>query len=171
MLGKLLKGGLVIVVRHAEVANGGGNCNDPTEPGPGLEKKGKDNMATVIGKVLKDRKVPIGEVSASPLKRTQQTANLAFPAMATAKTIKTDPKLCIDKHAGFKSYLTAKAANAKAGSNAVMVTHSTNLETLFTKKVDKDFKFSDGIVVKAADNKKSFVCVARINAADWANLK
>ncbi len=37
--------------------------------------------------------------------------------------------------------------------------------------MDKDFKVSDGIVVKAKADKEGFVCLGRINAADWPALK
>ncbi len=167
LLEALKTGGTVIVVRHAEDEGGrdNDNCAKPGKK-PELKKPGKDK-AKEIGEKLKSAGVEIGDVSASPLKRTMQTAIVAFPD----KTVKNASELCLDKATGFKGYLTAEVTKAKTGSNAFLVTHRTNLEGLFTKMVDTDFKFSDGIVVKAEAGKEGFVCLGRINAADWAALK
>lgn len=126
-------GGHVILIRHATTVPGTG---DP--PGYRLEdcasqrnlSEAGRNEARRLGQVLRERKVPVGEVRASLWCRCLDTAQLAFgrvQAWAPLNSFFDTPNMSGPATAAVRQHL----ANLKPGTdNLVLVTHQVNISAL-----------------------------------------
>lgn len=129
----LQRGGHVILIRHATTVPGTG---DP--PGYRLEdctsqrnlSDAGRNEAKRLGQVLRERKVPIGEVRSSLWCRCLDTAQLAFgkaQAWAPLNSFFDTPNMSGPATAAIRQHL----ANLKPGTdNLVLVTHQVNISAL-----------------------------------------
>lgn len=120
-------------------------------------------QARAIGQAVKRLRIPIGEVLASPYRRTIETAELAFGrAQATRELINEaypgtdDDQLA----AGLRRLLAGRPA---PGVNTALVSHGFNLAgaTGLSSAEGDMFVFSPG----------SDEPVARIGVDDWRSLK
>lgn len=129
----LQRGGHVILIRHATTVHGTG---DP--PGYRLEDcASQRNLSDAgraeakrLGQVLRERKVPIGEVRTSLWCRCLDTAQLAFgkaQAWAPLNSFFDRPNMSGPATAAVRQHL----ANLKPGpDNLVLVTHQVNISAL-----------------------------------------
>jgi broad specificity phosphatase PhoE len=132
---RLRRGGLVLLVRHADTEPGLG---DP--PGyrladcatqRNLSARGREH-ARRIGSRLREARVPIATVFTSPWCRCRETAHLAFGAAQDWEPLSSTfdyPDREADFTARVRKRIAGYAARKPAG-NVVMVTHNVNIAAL-----------------------------------------
>ncbi|MGZ5039919.1 MAG: histidine phosphatase family protein [Usitatibacter sp.] len=132
---RLRRGGLVLLMRHAQTEAGLGdppgfsldNCSTQRN----LSEKGRDE-ARRAGERLRREKVPIARVYTSPWCRCRETANLAF-----GRAEDWEPLSSVfdfpQREAEFTERVRKRIAGyatRKPGGNVVMVTHNVNVAAL-----------------------------------------
>jgi phosphohistidine phosphatase SixA len=169
----LRQGGYVIVIRHT---------SSPREA-PAKQAANPDNVkverqlddvgrttATAMGKALRDLKIPIGEVLASPTYRALETvryAQLGNP--------RTYPELG-DNGQSMQGGTEAQAAWLRnrvtqfpSGSNTILVTHLPNIAGAFPQSASG---LDDGeSLVFGPDGKGGAMLVARIKIEAWPGMR
>jgi phosphohistidine phosphatase SixA len=129
----LQKGGHVILIRHAVTTPGVGDPPgfqiDDCKTQRNLSEQGRAD-AKRLGEVLKQRKVPVGEVKSSLWCRCIDTAMLAFgrvEAWSALNNFFETPHL----EGAATEAVRTRLANLKPGkTNMVMVTHGVNVAAL-----------------------------------------
>jgi phosphohistidine phosphatase SixA len=131
----LRQGGYVILMRHAssprEVPDKQTANPDNTKPERQLDAEGR-TTATTFGEALRDLKIPIGEVLASPTYRAMETVRLA-----KLRDPKPQPELG-DNGQSMQGGTEAQAAWLKkavtqfpSGKNTILITHLPNIRGAF----------------------------------------
>jgi phosphohistidine phosphatase SixA len=168
----LRRGGYVIVMRHTssprDVPDKRTANPDNVKPERQLDEVGR-TTATAMGKALRDLKIPIGEVLASPTYRALETvryAQLGNP--------RTYPELG-DNGQSMQGGTEAQAAWLRnrvtqfpSGSNTILVTHLPNIAGAFPQSSSG---LDDGeSLVFGPDGKGGATLVARIKIQEWPGL-
>lgn len=171
LLAQLRKGGYVLYMRH-------GNTNNDIPDQPQLDLSDCSTqrplnaqgraVAKQVGEAIRRARIPVGEVHASPLCRTRETAQLAFGAK-----VKTNPLLM------YTAYLTAAqkapilahtrallSATVAKGTNRVLVAHAPNMADLIGYFV----KPEGTVVVLQPEGDNRFTYLASIHPDMWARL-
>ena len=169
----LRQGGYVIVMRHT---------SSPREA-PAKQAANPDNVkverqldevgrttATAMGKALRDLKIPIGEVLASPTYRALETvryAQLGNP--------RTYPELGDNGQSmqggteAQAAWLRSRVTQFPSGSNTILVTHLPNIAGAFPQSASG---LDDGeSLVFGPDGKGGATLVARIKIEAWPGLR
>jgi len=169
----LRQGGYVIVMRHA---------SSPREA-PAKQAANPDNVkverqldevgrttATAMGKTLRDLKIPVGDVLASPTYRALETvryAQLGNP--------RTYPELGDNGQSmqggteAQATWLRSRVTQFPSGSNTVLVTHLPNIAGAFPQSASG---LDDGeSLVFGPDGKGGATLVARIKIEAWPGLR
>jgi phosphohistidine phosphatase SixA len=125
-------------------------------------------VAKQVGEAIRRARIPVGEVHASPLCRTRETAQLAFGAK-----VKTNPLLMYTAHltsaqkapilAHTRALLSAPVAK---GTNRVLVAHAPNMADLIGYFV----KPEGTVVVLQPEGDNRFTYLASIHPDMWARL-
>jgi len=130
----LQRGGLTLVVRHARTdattdrRERLGSCAQQRN----LTAAGRE-QARAMGRAIRALRIPIGEVRASPLCRTRETAELAFGRATLDRALVTPGLLGTDADDVRRGRaLRARVAREDGhGPNAVLVTHTGTLRAAF----------------------------------------
>jgi len=128
---KLKNGGLVVVVRHADVVKE----NNPLHRDPSclkerkLSKKGK-NQAARIGKMFTAKGVSINKVLTSPYCRTTDTANTAFGRSQPAEFLALLEVLPQKQAEANTETLRQKIGSYSGDGNLILVTHEPNINLI-----------------------------------------
>jgi len=169
----LRQGGYVIVMRHA---------SSPREA-PAKQAANPDNVkverqldevgrttATAMGKTLRDLKIPVGDVLASPTYRALETvryAQLGNP--------RTYPELGDNGQSmqggteAQAAWLRSRVTQFPSGSNTILVTHLPNIAGAFPQSASG---LDDGeSLVFGPDGKGGATLVARIKIEAWPGLR
>ena len=172
LVAALRQGGYVIVMRHAssprEIPNKSIANPDNTNMERQLDQAGRVS-AVVMGKALRDLKIPIGEVLSSPTYRALETIRLAQWQ---------NPKTVVELGDGGQSmqgvseaqgmWLQKRVTEAPTGTNTLLVTHMPNLSRAFPNVTG----MADGeALVFHPDNKGNAPLVARIKIEEWPGLR
>ena len=129
----LKEGGKVVLMRHAHVDLGAGN---PLKLEPGncdaevnLSRRGRE-QAKRIGEAFRARRIPVGDVLASPYCRAIDTGMLAF-GRATPASFLVVPEAVSSERAKLDTEQTLQLiAQLKGPRNLVMITHRPNIEQI-----------------------------------------
>lgn len=169
----LRQGGYVIVMRHT---------SSPREA-PAKQAANPDNVkverqldevgrttATAMGKALRDLKIPVGDVLASPTYRALETvryAQLGNP--------RTYPELGDNGQSmqggteAQAAWLRTRVTQFPSGSNTILVTHLPNIAGAFPQSASG---LDDGeSLVFGPDGKGGATVVARIKVEAWPGLR
>jgi len=169
----LRQGGYVIVMRHT---------SSPREA-PAKQAANPDNVkverqldevgrttATAMGKTLRDLKIPVGDVLASPTYRALETvryAQLGNP--------RTYPELGDNGQSmqggteAQATWLRSRVTQFPSGSNTILVTHLPNIAGAFPQSASG---LDDGeSLVFGPDGKGGATLVARIKIEAWPGLR
>ena len=169
----LRRGGYVIVMRHAssprevpsqDIANAD-NVNRERQ----LDEAGRTS-AIVMGKALRDLKIPVGEVFASPTYRALETARLAqFPAPRTVAEL-GDGGVSMQGATDAQSvWLQKKITEFPKGTNTVLITHFPNMTRAFPQWTSG---LADGeALVFGPDGKGGATMIARVKIEEWPKLR
>ena len=171
LLPKLRAGGYVLYMRHGNTLN-----DRPDQPNLDLAdcstqrplSDGGRAVARQVGQAITKARIPVGDVSSSPMCRAIETARLAFGPKA-----KTDPLLIYTAHltlaqkqpvlAHTRELLSAPVA---AGTNRVVVAHAPNMADLIGYFV----KPEGTVVVIQPLGDVNFNYVASIHPDMWTRL-
>ncbi len=132
LLPRLEKGGLIIVMRHQRAAMAG-HWDDFSKPWTDCSAQRNLSTAgyagaTETGQAFRTLEIPFGEVLASPLCRTMETARLIFGKARAEETIGHITDVRGRSEAMASRDLSALVGALKPGaSNDVIVTHGGNI--------------------------------------------
>jgi phosphohistidine phosphatase SixA len=164
LVDSLKTGGYVIVFRHAHTdrskmeQHGWSLADRSTQRN--LSDRGAEESVT-IGRAFKALGIPIGEVLASPMFRTKETAEHAFGRADTTELLRekrSDP--------ASRALLTRPVP---AGSNRVLVTHNAYFHTFFETAGFMQNGEGDAVIVRPLGD-EGFQVLGRIRIADWQHF-
>jgi phosphohistidine phosphatase SixA len=165
----LRQGGYVLVMRHARSP---GAPPAPAAADPGnpraerqLDERGRAE-AEAMGRGVKARRIPIGEVFSSPTYRALQTARLAGFAPKPQAELGDGGSSMAAAASGpaGDAWLKAKAAEApRRGTDTLLVTHGPNIARAFGAK---DVADGETLVFKP-DGRGGSNLVGRVKIEQW----
>jgi len=169
----LQKGGYVIVMRHTssprevpdkQIAN-----PDNLKPERQLDAEGRETAAA-MGKALRDLKIPIGEVLASPTYRALETVRYAqFGKPQTFEELGDNGRSMQGGTAAQAAWLQKRVTQFPKGTNTVLVTHFPNLTGAFPQLAAG---MADGeALIFGPDGKGGAALVARLKIDEWSKLR
>ncbi len=168
----LRQGGYVIVMRHAssprEVPDKEHANPDNTKPERQLDETGRTTSA-VMGKALRDLKIPIGEIYSSPTYRALETLRMAqLPnAKSTPELGDNGQSMGVTNDAQ-AAWLQRIVTQFPSGTNTLVVTHFPNLTRAFPKDAAG---VEDGeALIFGPDGKGGAKVVTRVKIEDWPKL-
>lgn len=129
---QIADGGYVLLIRHAATEPGTGDppqfALDDCSTQRNLSQAGREEAAR-LGEAFRARRIPVGEVRASPWCRCLDTARLAFGRAEKWDALKS---LFNDasRAQAQRREVTAYAQRAPRHSNLVLVTHNFNIREL-----------------------------------------
>jgi phosphohistidine phosphatase SixA len=158
----LKQGGYTMMWRHAQTDRSVADI-----PGQNTERYQQRNLndagvalAKSVGVIFRARSLPVGEVIASPMYRTMETAQYAFGRATRNPVLYT-----LDPSAEERALVLARPA---AGTNRVMVTHHFIIERNAPGIKPGDVGEGEAAIVKS--DGKTLKTVAVIKLADWTRL-
>ena len=172
-LDKLQQGGFVIYMRHGKTDNSRPDkvgaeldMNDCTTQRL-LNDEGR-KMAADVGKALRSAKVPIGDAYVSPMCRTRESAQLAFPDKKF--TVVTDLYSATNLPQEQKKPIIATTRRLLSepvakGSNRFILAHAPNLADVMGY-----FPKAEGSVILFIPKGEQFEYVATIRPDMWPKL-
>jgi phosphohistidine phosphatase SixA len=130
-----------------------------------LTDQGRDE-ARAIGEHMKRLKIPIGEVLASPLCRTMETARLAFGKAKPTNDVRGGPARTDDsaRYAPLKRLLSSKIPQ---GQNLVISSHGNPFHAV----AGPPYLAEGEIAVVRPEGDARFSVVARVRLGDWQRLE
>jgi phosphohistidine phosphatase SixA len=169
----LRQGGYVILMRHA---NSPRDTPDAKTADPEnvnrerqLDEEGRAT-ATAMGKALRDLKIPIGEVFASPTYRALETVRLAqLPNAKPVAELGDNGRSMQGGTAAQAAWLQKQVARFPSGANTILVTHQPNIAAAFPQ-------YAAGLaegesLIFAKDAKGDAVLVSRVKIEEWPGLQ
>lgn len=175
LVGQLQKGGFVLYMRHGTTDNSRADrapkvdlsdCSTQRV----LNEEGR-KVAVAVGQALRRAKIPVLEVFHSPLCRTRETSELAFPTLREA--LKQDNNLMYtanltseEKKPILQATRALLSAPVPPGSNRVIVAHAPNMADLIGYFV----KPEGTVVVIRPGGASGFEYVASIPPTLWPQL-
>ncbi|MFG1710324.1 histidine phosphatase family protein [Nonomuraea sp. M3C6] len=162
---RLRQGGHVLYIRHtATDTTQDAPSPDLSDPGTqrNLSPAGRE-QARQIGQAIRRLRIPIGQVLASPYRRTRETAELAFGRAQEIRDLINEIYPGADDEELARALRRLLSRRPAAGTNTVLVSHGFNLSRatgLSTAEGDT-VVFSPGTMEP----------VATIGADEWRSLK
>ena len=155
-------GGYTMMWRHAQTDRSAADV-----PGDNTERYQQRNLvdagvslAKSVGTIFKARGIPVGDVVASPMYRTMETAQYAFGKATKNMLLRT-----LDPSPEEKALMLAQPA---AGTNRVLVTHHFIIERDAPGIKPGDVGEGEAAIVKS--DGKSLKTIAVIKLDDWKRL-
>lgn len=138
---QLKRGGYVILMRHGPVDS----ITHSTHPRADFENcVGQNNLSPEgqqevarMGRAFKKKRVPVGEVLASPFCRTQDTARIAFGRARVWDALDLQTDLAEDEATQRSAQVAARIGQFKGRKNLVLVTHQPNIDSLTLELVER----------------------------------
>jgi phosphohistidine phosphatase SixA len=171
LVGALRNGGCVIVMRHAssprETPDKATANPDNVKLERQLDEAGRAS-AIAMGKAIRDLKIPIGEVFASPTYRAMETVRLAqLPNPHPQAELGDGGQSMQAASDAQATWLRDRVSRSRAGTNILVVTHMPNL----TRAFPEWGAVADGeTIVLKPDGKGSATVVGRIKIEEWPRL-
>lgn len=169
----LRQGGYVILMRHA---------SSPREE-PDKKTAHSDNLtferqldeagrasAAAMGKALRDLKIPIGDVLASPTYRARETVRLAqFGNPRTYPELGDGGQNMRGATESQSEWLQKKVTQIPAGNNTIIVTHFPNITRAFPQVASG---LADGeALIFGSDGKGGATLAARVKIEEWPKMR
>jgi phosphohistidine phosphatase SixA len=163
----LRQGGYVIVMRHAssprEVPDRAAANPDNVKPERQLDQPGRAS-ATAMGQAVRDLKIPIGSVLASPTYRALET--IRYAKFGTPQTFAELGDNGQSMQGGTKAqaaWLRKKVTELPPGTNTLIVTHMPNMSRAFPQSTER---LEDGEALVFGPGG----VVARIRIEEWKGM-
>jgi phosphohistidine phosphatase SixA len=171
LLSALEKGGNVLVMRHAssprEVPDVKTANTDNTKRERQLDEAGR-TAATMMGKAMRDLKIPIGDVFSSPTYRALETVRLALWPNAMPTPELGDGGQSMQGVSDAQGvWLQKKVTEMPRSANTILVTHMPNLTRAFPQLSG----VADGeALIFRPDGKGNAPLIGRIKIEEWPHL-
>jgi hypothetical protein len=166
---ELRAGGYVLYIRHTSTDFSQNDARSRSwndcENQRNLTDKGRDE-ARAIAAHLKRLAIPIGEVLASPLCRTMETARLAFGKATAMNEVRGGP-VRSDAPARYDSLRKLLSDPVPKGQNRVISSHGNPFYAVF----GPPYLAEGEMAVVRPDAPGKFSIVGKIRLDDWAALK
>ena len=166
----LRAGGLVLVMRHtsADAMIAGEESLRSCGRQRALTIVGRE-QARAIGRAITRLKLPIGEIRASPLCRTRDTARLMLGRATVDRDLITPGVIGTDAgdERRTQRLLALAQTSPKAGTDSLLVTHGTNLGNAFGLSADE----GELLAFRPDPGAQRPRLVARLQPEDWARLE
>ncbi len=169
----LQKGGYIIVMRHTssprDVPDKQAANPDNVKPERQLDTEGRASAA-VMGKALRELKIPIGEVLSSPTYRALETVRYAqFGSAEIHEELGDNGRSMEGGTAAQAAWLRKRVNQFPKGSNTIIVTHLPNLTSAFPQWASG---MNDGeALILGPDGRGAATLVARVKVDEWARMK
>jgi phosphohistidine phosphatase SixA len=169
----LRQGGYVILMRHAssprDVPDKQTANPDNVKPERQLDQEGRAT-ATAMGKALRDLKIPIGEVLASPTYRALETVRLAqFANAKPAEELGENGQNMSGGTEAQAAWLRKRVTEFPKGTNTILVTHFPNISRAFPSLAAG---IADGeALIFGPDGKGGATLVARVKIEEWPRMR
>ena len=169
----LRQGGYIIVMRHAssprEAPDKQTANPDNVKPERQLDAEGRAS-ATAMGKALRELKIPIGDVLASPTYRALETIRYAqFGNPRTYAELGDNGQSMQGGTAAQAAWLQKRVTQFPAGANTILVTHLPNLTGAFPQLASG---VADGeSLILGPDGKGGTTLLARIKIEEWPRMR
>jgi phosphohistidine phosphatase SixA len=139
---KLKQGGYVILMRHGATDS----MTHSTNPNADFDNcVGQNNLspeaqmeAARVGRALKKKHIPVGDVLAGPYCRTQDTARIAFGKVKVWDALDLQTTLPEDEAAKRTATVAARVGAYQGPKNLVLVTHKPNIDALTFELLEPD---------------------------------
>lgn len=167
LLAALRQGGYVIYFRHTSTDfsrdDVRSKSDDDCENQRPLTDKGRDE-ARQIGAAIRELKIPVGQVLASPRCRTMETAMLAFGKPEPSSEVRAGPSApdSADRYAPLRALLSTPV---KPGANVVIASHGNP----FYATAGAPY-LAEGEAAVVRPLGKDFEIVARVRHDQWRML-
>jgi phosphohistidine phosphatase SixA len=173
LVNALRQGGYVLVMRHASSPREAPARQTANADNVKLERQLDDNgraTAIAMGKALRDLKIPIGDVLASPTYRALETIRLAELPRPRAQDELGDGGQSMQAVVDAQSaWLKKKVTELPKGTNTILVTHLPNIAGAFPQWASD---LSDGeALVFGSDGKGGATLAARIKIEQWPKMR
>jgi len=164
----LRRGGYVIVMRHTSSPREAPDKQAANADNVKVERQ-LDEVATAMGKALRDLRIPVGDVLASPTYRALETVKYAQLGNARTYTELGDNGQSMQGGTEAQAaWLRKRVTQFPSGSNTILVTHFPNIRDAFPQASGVD----DGeALVFGPDGKGGAALVARIKIEEWPGLR
>ena len=165
LLNRLREGGYVLYLRHTSTDFSQNDSRmtsyEDCANQRNLTDQGRDE-ARAIGEHMKRLKIPIGEVLASPLCRTMETARLAFGKARATNEVRGGPARTDDpaRYAPLRKLLSS---NLPKGQNLVISSHGNPFHAV----AGPPYLAEGEIAVVRPEADERFTVIARIRLTDW----
>jgi phosphohistidine phosphatase SixA len=168
----LRRGGYVIVMRHTSSPRDAPDKQTANADNVKVERQLDEvgrTTATAMGKALRDLKIPVGEVLASPTYRALETVKYAQLGNPRTYTELGDNGQSMQGGTEAQAaWLRKRVTQFPSGSNTILVTHFPNIKDAFPQASGVD----DGeALVFGPDGKGGAALVARIKVEQWPALR
>jgi phosphohistidine phosphatase SixA len=169
----LRQGGYVIVMRNTssprEAPNKQTANADNLKAERQLDEEGR-TTATAMGKALRELKVPIGDVLASPTYRALETMRYAqLPNAHPQVELGDNGQNMQGGTEAQAAWLQKRVTQFPTGTNTLLVTHAPNLTRAFPQLATG---VADGeALVFGSDGKGGATLVARIKIEEWPRMR
>jgi phosphohistidine phosphatase SixA len=164
----LRSGGYVLYFRHAATDF---SRNDAKSRGPtdcanqrNLSDKGRSDART-IGKALQDLAVPVGQVLASPMCRTEETARLIFGKSEPSVAVRGDPAFPSTDPRRYDELRKIFVTPVPEGTNLGIASHGNPFHGVAGPPY-----IAEGELAVIKPTAGDFVVVARVRPQDWPEI-
>jgi phosphohistidine phosphatase SixA len=171
LMSALGKGGNVLVFRHAssprDVPDAKTANADNTNRERQLDEAGR-TAATMMGKAMRDLKIPIGDVLSSPTYRALETVRLAvWPDVKPTPELGDGGQNMQGVSDAQGVWLQKKVTEMPRSANSILVTHMPNLTRAFPQVSG----VADGeALIFRPDGKGNAPLIGRIKIEEWPHL-
>ena len=168
----LKKGGCVLVMRHARSPGNLPDKQTANADNVKMERQLDDTgrrTSTAMGQALRDLKIPVGEVLASPTYRALETVKLAqLPNVQTHAELGDGGQSMQSASDPQTQWLRERATRLPKGTNTIIVTHSPNISRAFP---DVGTVAEGEAVVVGRDEKGLPRVLGRIRIEEWPGMR
>jgi phosphohistidine phosphatase SixA len=169
----LQKGGYIIAMRHTSSPRDAPDAQtanpDNVQRERQLDAEGR-STAAAMGKALRDLRIPVGEVLASPTYRALETVRHAqLGAPRTYAELGDNGQSMQGGTAAQAAWLQTRVTQFPRGTNTILVTHLPNLAGAFPQLAAR---LADGeALIFGPDGKGGATPIARVKVEDWPKMR
>jgi phosphohistidine phosphatase SixA len=164
----LRKGGFVLYFRHAatDVSQNDANSTGPTDctNQRNLSDKGRAD-ARAIGKALRNLAIPVGQVLASPMCRTDETAKLIFGKAEPSLAVRGDPAFPSTDPRRYEQLRKIFVTPVPAHVNLGIASHGNPFHGVAGPPY-----IAEGELAVIEPHNDDFQVIARVRPEDWARI-
>ena len=157
----LRAGGYVLLFRHTETDHDAHDRGSARAEQRNLTSEG-ERHARELGEAFRELRIPVGEIRASYMYRTMETAQLAFGRVEADSTLRGQ--------AARESIRAQASAPVARGTNRVLLGHNGTMSTVLEGHGVRRIAEGDIVVVEPL-GESGFRVVAHITRADWAHMR